>query len=283
MFKRVLVVLGIVVAFAFLAFSGTLLSIFGPSGPTQTDVFLRDGILGTYVFASRELMSAASYEDGAMMVAQAGLIVSNPKSLGFDAYLLSSARYVWVAYDADGVVIFPGRSTNVAPDWPLVFSPPDSDPGNRLIYEFSTDSWAGNGVAGVEFVSFALLIDYSVKISGVWEDKLGLFAADGAVITAPILPPPPDDPPPEDPPVDPPIDPPADDPVNGDGNGGEGETGGFDFVAILSYVLAIVILLVVLLVLVFLPVPITVKVVAFVVAIVLLFIMFPYLGTLVGG
>ncbi len=285
MLKRILLILGIVVAFALIAASPLSLSIFGPSGPTQTDIWAKDGISGNYWTNERglgiidrtgvlnQLMDAPLYDAGDVMTARAGIIIPNPQSLGLCGYQLSSLRYAWVSHNANGGVVFPGKSVNVAPtDWPLVFYPSD---GSRIVLDLDPDSWVGNGNADVTFVSFSLLLGYGIRAncSDPWEQKLEIFASDGADITAPILPPPPD---PPEPPPDPPVDPPVDDPPVDE------EAGGFDFSAVLPYVLGAVALLVVLFALVFLPVPITFKVVAFGVAAVVLFIMFPYLGALIG-
>lgn len=295
MVKRIFIVVGVAIVLGFLVLSGgNLLSIFGPSGPTQTDTFVRDGITGTYWTNERglgimdrtgvlnQLMDAPLYESGEVMTARAGLIISNPRALGFDAYALNSARYAWVALNENDVAVLPGRSTSVTPaNWPLVFSPPDMDPGNRLIYDFAPDSWVGNGQEGVGFMSFSLIVGYSMQIGGVWEQKLELFTADGADITPLVVPP---EPPPEDPPIDPP--PPIDDPpVNGDG--GEGETE-FDFSAVISsalpYVMASVAFLVVFFLLVFLPIPAMWKVVALVITLVVLYFSFPlFVASVAGG
>ncbi len=171
-------------------FAGGLLSIFGPSGPTTTDVFSVDGIMGTYFASDTELMDSATYEDGAVMTARAGLIVPNPRSQGYCAYQLNSARYAWVAMDANDILILPGRSYDVAPTgWPMEFS--DTDPRNELIYDFPSDSWTGNGKGGVTFMIFSLLVGYSLRdgCSDPWEPKLEIFAADGADITPPPQPP----------------------------------------------------------------------------------------------
>ena len=185
---------------------GTL-SIFGPSAPTRTDIFLIDGISGNYWTNERglgiidktgvlnQLMDAPVYDTDELMAARAGLIVSNPRLLGFCGYQLNSARYAWVVLDADGTVIFPGRSLDVAPaDWPRQFLPLNFDPQNRLIFDFGLDSWTGNGKDGVSFIAFSLLVGYSTRAgcNDPWEPKLEIFAADGAdIIGAPVPPPPP--------------------------------------------------------------------------------------------
>ncbi len=286
MLKKLFFVVFAVIAVALLALSPGLLSIFGPSGPTQTDVWLRDGISGTYWTNERglgimdrtgvlnQLMDAPLYDAGDVMTARAGIIIPNPQSLGLCGYQLSSLRYAWVSYDANGVVVFPGKSVNVAPtDWPLVFYPSD---GSRIVLDLAPDSWTGNGNVDVTFVSFSLLLGYGMRAncSDPWIEKLEIFAADGAFINPSVLPPPGDPPvPPVDPPPEPPPEPPIDDPVNGDG--GEGETGGFDFSAILPYVLGAVALLILLVVLAFLPIPIAFKVVIFGIVVVVLFVVLP--------
>ena len=208
MVKKVLLVIGLILVALLVAVPGGLLSIFGPSDPTRTDIFLIDGIQGTYWTNERnlglvdrtgilnQLMDLPVYDDGETMSARAGLIVSNP--VGFCGYQLNSARYAWAPIDAAGNFVLPGRSTDVAPaDWPRLYSPPDDDPQNRLFLDFPFDSWTGNGKEGVSHIAFALLVGYALRVNcdDPIEDKLEIFAADGADINAPPPPPPPPPPP----------------------------------------------------------------------------------------